>query len=189
MYHLVLQSQSQAFPQLLDFFSLCSIEQMPLKRRASLTFCTVYQIPFLCLWQPDLRCEPCTFCEVEGKDPLNLLIHICQHFCQHIICVCSSDTAACKDSWPSLWYIIFVQPMNGNAHKSFVDSWLSAVVQTWSISASSALRLLITSLNSLFNSPWTCLLEGTRLPGCKPFTNLMKEGFSTLLRGCKSPTM
>ena len=52
-----------------------------------------------------------------------------------------------------------------------------AVVQTWSISASSALRLLITSLNYLFNSPWTCLFEGTRMPGCKPFTCLMKEGY------------
>ena len=87
-----------------------------------------------------------------------LLLHICQRFCQKNICVCSSDTAACKDCWPSLWYIIFVQPMNGNAQNSFVDSWpTSAVVQIWSISASSALRLLITSLKSLFNSPWTFL--------------------------------
>lgn len=105
------------------------------------------------------------------------------------MCMCSFNPPACQYCRVSLRNISFSQWTVMPINAWFTADQQSAVVHTVSISDSSVLSSHMFSLNFLFNSVCTYFLDGTFLDGCNPLIKFMKAGLSTLLKGCRSPTI
>ena len=91
---------------------------------------------------------------------------------------CLSEISVLFSQW-------IVMPIND----LFTADRQSAVVHTASTSESSALSSHMFSLYFLFSSVCTFFLGDTFLDGCNPLIKFMKAVLSTLLKGCRPPTM